>query len=290
MTTKEHLEGHWREWRHQRIATLTRPYGWASLVAQHWLEEGEDGVELESLPGQWSVRDSRVIYTPPSEGANLSVDGHYPVAPVEIVPGRNMVYSNGDSVPVYFGECEVDTVVRTNDAGSKIFAVRVRDPREAARKDLSSLDTFDYDPAWRVPAVYEPLATLDVEASTVETGVRETTSVIGRLSFELEGKQFVPLVIGKETPSGIQPVLQIRDASSGKSTYGAGRVVDLEFVSGTRDRIDYVDFNYLAALPCAFTNFVTCPIAPPENHIPVEISAGEKKPAEVVARVATYAR
>lgn len=289
MTTKEHLEGHWREWRHQRIATLTRPYGWTSLVAQHWLHEGDDAVQLEGLPGHWSVHDEQVIYTPQASGSNLSVDGQYPKAPVEIVPGRNMVYSNGDSVPVYFGACEVDTVVRTNDAGGKIFAVRIRDPREAARKDLSSLDAFDYDPAWRVPAAYEPLATLDVEATTVETGVRETTSVVGRLSFELDGQQFAPLVIGKTAASGVQPVLQIRDASSGKTTYGAGRVVDLEFADGTADRINYVDFNYLAALPCAFTNFVTCPIAPPENYIPIEISAGEKKPVEMVDRVSTYA-
>ncbi|MDN5746674.1 MAG: DUF1684 domain-containing protein, partial [Nocardioidaceae bacterium] len=268
---------------------LTRPYGWASLVAQHWLHEGDDAVELEGLPGHWSVRHEQVIYTPRAGRPNLSVDGRYPEASVEIVPGRNMVYSNGDSVPVYFGTCEVDTVVRTNDAGSKVFAVRVRDPREAARKDISYLDAFEYDPGWRVPASFEPLTTLDIEASTVETGVRETTSVVGRLIFELDGQQFTPLVIGKEAASGIQPVLQIRDASSGKSTYGAGRVVDLEFAGDTLGRIDYVDFNYLAALPCAFTNFVTCPIAPPENYIPIEISAGEKKPVEMVDRVSTYA-
>jgi uncharacterized protein (DUF1684 family) len=287
MPTREHLEGQWREWRHQRIAILTRPYGWTALVAQHWLHEGDGEVELEGLPGRWSVRDERVIYTPTAGAANLSVDGRYPAAPVEIVPGRNMVYSHGDSVPVYFGVSEVDTVVRTNESGSKIFAVRVRDPREAARKDFSSLDAYDYDPAWRVPATYEAVAVVDAEASTVEAGVRETTSLIGRLSFELGGKQFAPLVIGKESPAGTQPVLQIRDDSSGKSTYGAGRVVDLQFVGGDH-RIDVVDFNYLVALPCAFTNFVTCPIPPPENYISVEISAGEKRPAELVDRVSTY--
>lgn len=126
------------------------------------------------------------------------------------------------------------------------------------------------------------------QAPTVETGVRETTSLIGRLHFELGGREFSPLVIGKDADGKIQPVLQIRDASSGKSTYGAGRVVDLHFSDDAPGAIDHVDFNYLAALPCAFTNFVTCPIPPPGNYIPVEITAGEKAPAETIERVATF--
>lgn len=289
MPTKEHLAGQWREWRHQRLATLTRPYGWTALVAQHWLHEGDSEVAVDELPGHWSVQDGRVIYTPGRGPENLSVDGEHPTGPVEIVPGRNMVYSHGDSVPVYYGDCEVETVVRTNEGGSMIFAVRVRDPHEAARKDFSALEAYDYDPAWRVPARYEALEVYDTEAATVEAGVRETTSQVGRLHFELQGQQFSPLVIGKDSAAGIQPVLQIRDQTSGKSTYGAGRVVDLEFIGDGQDRIDFVDFNYLSALPCAFTNFVTCPIAPPDNYISVEIIAGEKRPQETVDRVSTYA-
>src|SRR5690606_11748541 len=34
MTAPEHLKGQWREWRHARVAELTRPYGWTALVAQ----------------------------------------------------------------------------------------------------------------------------------------------------------------------------------------------------------------------------------------------------------------
>lgn len=287
--TYEHLAGQWREWRHQHIATLTRPYGWPSLVAQHWLAEGDEDVTLEELPGTWSVQDHKVIYSPPADGPNLSVNGEYPAGPVEIVPGRNMVYSNGDSVPVYFGECEVDTVVRTNDAGDRIFAVRKRDPREAAAKDFSNIQAFDYDPRWRVEAVFEPADREDLESPTVEAGVRETTSFIGTLRFRLGEQEFTAVVTGKETGDGIQPVLHIRDASSGDTTYAAGRTVDLHFKEGTTDQIDYVDFNYLVALPCAVTNFVTCPLPPPSNHIPVRISAGEKKPVESVARMSTYA-
>ena len=110
--TPEHLAGQWREWRHAHVATMFRPYGWTSLVAQHWLEDGDRNVTLDMLPGLWSVEDGRVIFTPPATGPNLSVNGAYPAGPVEILPGRNQTYGHGASVPVYFGACEVDTVLR----------------------------------------------------------------------------------------------------------------------------------------------------------------------------------
>src|SRR5690606_40908748 len=71
-------------------------------------------------------------------------------------------------------------------------------------------------------------------------------------------------------------------------TYGAGRVIELQFTDETNTRIDWIDFNYAVALPCAFTNFVTCPVVPPENHLDFEVLAGEKRPARDVVRTTTY--
>ncbi len=289
MPVQEHLEGLWREWRHKRVAELSRPYGWPSLVAQHWLREGADPVELEDLPGTWAVVDGRVIFTPPAEGPSLSVDGEYPSGPVEIVTGRNQSYGHGRSVPVFFGDREVETIPRTNSAGEQIFGVRVRDPKVSAAKDFSSVAAYDYDPAWRVPAVFTPAAALDVEQETVETGVRETTTRIGTLRVELEGRAFDLVVIGKESATGIHPVVHLRDATAGRTTYGAGRVVEAAWADEARTRIDWIDFNYLVPLPCAYTNFVTCPIPPRENVLDVEIPVGELKPAETLERLLTYA-
>ncbi|WP_217184022.1 DUF1684 domain-containing protein [Streptomyces sp. AC495_CC817] len=288
MTADEHLAGQWREWRHARISELSRPYGWTALVAQHWLKEGDTGVVLDGLPGTWAVSDGTVLYTAPASGENLVVDGEYAVGTVEIVPGRNQTYGHGRSVPVYHGVREVETIPRTTDDGDSIFAVRVRDPRESARKDFSGLAAYDYDPAWRVPARFTPSAREDVEQVTVETGVRETTSRIGVLSFELDGRGYELALIGKDASYGVQPVAHIRDLTSGKTTYGAGRVVELQFADSSGERIDWIDFNYLTALPCAFTNFVTCPLPPSQNHLDVEVLAGEKKPEVEIDRVLTF--
>jgi uncharacterized protein (DUF1684 family) len=288
MPAKEHLEGQWREWRHARVAELTRPYGWTALVAQHWLRDGDDGLVLEGLPGTWGVADGKVVFTPPAEGPNLVVDGEHPTSPVEIVPGRNQTYGHGRSVPVYFGVSEVETIPRTTDDGDRIFAVRVRDPRESARKDFSGLAAYEYDPSWRVPAHFTPALREDVEQITVETGVRETTARIGTLSFEYDGRSYELALIGKDAAYGVQPVAHIRDLTSGKTTYGAGRVVELQFADESGERIDHIDFNYLTALPCAFTNFVTCPLPPSQNHLDFEVLAGEKKPDVDIDRVLTF--
>lgn len=288
MPTREHLEGQWREWRYAHVATMFRPYGWTSLVAQYWLEAGDKDVSFDLLPGTWSVEDGRIMFTPPTSGPTLSVDGAYPTGPVEIIPGRNQTYGHGDSVPVYFGVNEVETILRTKHDGQPLYGVRVRDPREATRLEDAGVTAFDYDPAWRIPGVYTPTAPTDFEAETVEAGVRESTPRIGTFTFEHEGKSYSIVLIGKDTPAGVQPVAHIRDKTSGPITYGAGRVIELQFADDTNTRIDWIDFNYAVALPCAFTNFVTCPLVPPENQLDFEVLAGEKRPSQNIVRTMTY--
>jgi uncharacterized protein (DUF1684 family) len=288
MSTSEHLEGQWREWRHAHVATMFRPYGWTSLVAQYWLEASDHDVTLERLPGRWSVEQGRIIFTPPVSGPTLSVNGAYPAGPVEIIPGRNQTYGHGNSVPVYFGVNEVETIVRTRHDGQRLYGVRVRDPRAATRAEDAGVSAFDYDPAWRIPGFYTPAERIEFEADTVEAGVRETTPRIGTFTFQLKGKVYNLVLIGKDTPTGVQPVAHVRDQTSGSITYGNGRVIELQFADDTSTRIDWIDFNYAVALPCAFTNFVTCPLVPPENQLDFAVLAGEKRPAQSVARTMTY--
>lgn len=288
MPTTEHLEGQWREWRYAHVAKMFRPYGWTSLVAQYWLEKDDQGVTFDLLPGTWSVEDGRIMFTPPAEGPNLSVDGEYPTGPVEIIPGRNQTYGHGDSLPVYFGRNEVETLLRTTHDGQPLFGVRVRDPLEATRLEDAGVTAFDYDPEWRIRGFYTPSERTDYEAETVEEGVRESTPRMGTFTFEYKGKSHELVLIGKDTPDGVQPVAHVRDKTNGPVTYGAGRVIELQFTDETNSRIDWIDFNYAVALPCAFTNFVTCPLVPPENHLDFEVLAGEKRPAQNIARTMTY--
>jgi hypothetical protein len=41
-----------------------------------------------------------------------------------------------------------------------------------------------------------------------------------------------------------------------------------------------LDFNRATNLPCAYTDFATCPLPPAENHLPIAVDAGEQNPYE----------
>jgi hypothetical protein len=75
--------------------------------------------------------------------------------------------------------------------------------------------------------------------------------------------------------------LPLRDATSGRETYGAGRYLT-DTVKGTfgrglsadGDRL-VLDFNYAYNPSCAYNAHWACPLAPPENHLRVSVRAGE---------------
>jgi len=66
----------------------------------------------------------------------------------------------------------------------------------------------------------------------------------------------------KRRGSGV--VRDVSDATSGKETYGAGRFLYVGLPNA--DRIE-VDFNEAFNPPCAFTDFATCPLPPPQNRL-----------------------
>ena len=68
------------------------------------------------------------------------------------------------------------------------------------------------------------------------------------------------------------------DATSGVTTYPAGRVLKLP-PPGPAGQI-VLDFTRATNLPCAYTDLATCPLPPPGNRLPVAIEAGEKIPYE----------
>ncbi|GLY97486.1 hypothetical protein Acsp02_47400 [Actinoplanes sp. NBRC 103695] len=67
------------------------------------------------------------------------------------------------------------------------------------------------------------------------------------------------------------------DETSGVTTYAANRSVTV--TPGPYGTV-VLDFNRATNLPCAYTEFATCPLPPPENRLPVAVEAGEQYPFE----------
>jgi len=65
--------------------------------------------------------------------------------------------------------------------------------------------------------------------------------------------------------------LPFRDATSGKSTYGGGRYIEVALPAGNEVTID---FNRAYHPYCAYTVGYSCPVPPPQNTLTVAVEAG----------------
>jgi len=69
--------------------------------------------------------------------------------------------------------------------------------------------------------------------------------------------------------------LPFTDETTGITTYGGGRYIDLS-KKDTEDGMITIDFNRCYNPYCAFSDGYNCPIPPAENFLPFKVEAGEK--------------
>lgn len=162
----------------------------------------------------------------------------------------------------------------------ELFRAHPLSPLDAHRRgDFTGLPLFDYDPAFRV--VVELAATPDAAAHSLSGGrdgyvqlipFARTAGLRERLGDELTlywlggygGGVFLPF----------------RDATTGKASFGGGRYL-LDGIKGAdlgvaADGRAILDFNFAYNPSCAYSARWICPLAPPENELPVAITAGER--------------
>jgi uncharacterized protein (DUF1684 family) len=154
---------------------------------------------------------------------------------------------------------------------------------EEQRKVFHGLDYFPYNDDARVVGTL----TTDVETehSMVGTSGEDAMpmSPVSRLQFVLGG-EVCALTLYWIDAYGGGLFLPFRDRTSPGETYGGGRYL-IDTVKGSDfPRISRLgqgarvtlDFNYAYNPSCAYHYQWACPLAPPENHLPVEVRAGER--------------
>jgi uncharacterized protein (DUF1684 family) len=146
------------------------------------------------------------------------------------------------------------------------FAVRVKDNGSPARRDFTGLKWFPVDPAWKITATFIP-APHPVTFDT-DVGIKQHDQSPGYVTFTRGARQYrlEPVKDGNEL------FFVIRDQTSGKSTYGASRFL---YTSLPKDGRVELDFNKAENPPCVFTAYATCPLPPPQNRLPIAVTAGE---------------
>jgi uncharacterized protein (DUF1684 family) len=178
------------------------------------------------------------------------------------------------------------------DARDELFRAHPQSPlTNDARARFGGLSYFDYDPAFRLTAKYEPADPTDDPHATdspaggllqLPTSGSEPFSFkrIGtvRLSGPLAG-QALPVFWMSGYAGGI--FVPFRDATSGDATYGAGRYL-LDTVKGADQGSDWqsgqmtLDFNLAYHPSCTYDPRWNCPLAPLQSRLTLPVTAGER--------------
>jgi uncharacterized protein len=145
------------------------------------------------------------------------------------------------------------------------------------RSSFPGLPYFDYDPAFRVLAAVERAEPVLREIAT--SGEQPYAfRRFARARFPLAGEERTLDLFWLEGYGG-GVFLSFADATSGRETYGACRYL-LDTVKGAdlgeRDGLLVLDFNFAYNPSCSYDPRWVCPLAPPENRLPVAVRAGER--------------
>lgn len=261
-------------WHAARVARLTAPDGWLSLVGLEWLRPGTNRV------GSAGDNDIVLVGAPAHLGVvTLAVDGTLAVA---LDPGaaasidgdaaKRTTVMLDDSHPhpttVTFGTGSFIALDRSGRKG-----LRVRDSTASTRTRFAGIRRFPVDPAWRIVADWVPHDPPFRLATSTVIGTIEDYPAPGMAVFQRDGEHctLYPVL---ETADAKQLFVIFADLTSGAETHGAARFL---YADMPRDGKLVLDFNRAYNPPCCFTPFATCPLAPPENRLNVRVTAGELK-------------
>ena len=248
-TTEATFEAAWNEWHSERERHYGDPLGWVSLTGLYWLTD--EFATVADLPGRWRA-DADAAYV---EG----IDGTERLEPVEGAPG--LLVENGDR--------RIEVIRRTGSV-----ALRVHDPKSPHLQAYRGIPAYPPSQRWLVTGTFTPFDQPEtVTTGAVVEGLEHHHNAAGVIDFELAGAALQLVAFGR--PDGGLHVL-FTDNTSGVTTYPAAR--SLSIAAPEDDGTVALDFNRASNLPCSFTDYATCPVAPAENRLAIAVEAGEKSP------------
>jgi uncharacterized protein len=259
-------------WRKHRIARLTGPEGWLTVVGLAWLEEGDNPVGSDPANRVLLSRGPDLIGTITVEGgrvagrfdpkAGVLNDGHPVTAPLDLDDD-----SGGSPTTLRLGTLTFFVIRR---AGR--LAVRIRDEESPARAAFTGIDSFPIDGRWRFQARFEPYDPPRTAEVPTIVELEETYQVPGALAFDHDGETHRIDAFLEEGETDL--FLVFGDLTNRAETYGGGRYMYVRPPHGRG--VVTVDFNKAYNPPCVFTPFATCALPPIQNRLPIRVEAGEK--------------
>jgi uncharacterized protein (DUF1684 family) len=254
----------WEAWHAGIERARADRHGFLAITGLSWLTTEPQPVP--GAPGVWRTGEDGVVVDL-GPGEEVEVDGR----PVTGRHAFGRIPERG-GVTVGAGDGVIEIARR---GGADL--VRPRHPNSRVLRAYRGTPTFAADPRWVVPGRYVPFdEPRPTTVGAVVEGLQHVYDALGTIAFELGAQQLSLTAFGGATPGSL--FILFTDVTSGVTTYPANR--SLQVAAPDAEGRVVLDFNRATNLPCAYTDFATCPLPPAENRLPVAVEAGEKKPLD----------
>ena len=270
VTTDTYEESILKERREREDRFINSERGWLGLVGLDWLRDGEN--KIGSDPDNDIILPAAV---PGHIGVVLYNNGVATFRAARGVP----VYCNGKQVTLKTLVADINenadflqvgdlTLVLLDRAGRHL--IRVWDRNSVARKNFTGFNQYLVNLKYCIKARYTEYDTPRLISIQDVLEIYHETPFQGYVTFDLHGEEHR---LEARVDEDNLMRLDFRDATNGDTTYVGGRFLVAEM---PRNGKILIDFNRAYNPPCAYSNYATCPLPPPENRLTVRIEAGEK--------------
>lgn len=276
-----------QDWQAERRAGMSNPDGWRALVGLDWLEPGTATVggadtndivlPTENAPAQLGTltiagsegaNGDRAIRFQPADGVEVTTNEQPVTGEIALATDMN-TDMNEDATVLEAGSLTL-TVIERWEGDTARLALRSRDRGHPRLAHPPEVTFYPIDPAWRVEARFDRYDPPKQVPILNVLGMTADTPSPGTLVFEKDGSEYRIDAL----ESGDELFLVFGDETNCHGTYCSGRYLYTEAPGEAGTVI--LDFNRAYDPPCAFTDFATCPLPPPQNELPLAVTAGEK--------------
>lgn len=261
--TRDDFSQEWEAWHREHEKRRADPHGFLAVTGLFWLTD--EPTRVHGLPGLWSTgQDGPVVALEAGEtlqSGETTISGSHTFGPIAERDGVTVAFDGG--------------VVEIAKRGGRDI-LRPRRPDFPFLRSYTGTATYPADPRWRIPARFVRfIAPRAIEVGAAVDSLAHVYESPGYVEFEIDGETIRLLAFPGHAPGSLFALFT--DATSGITTYAANRTVTIEVSEDSDETV--VDFNRAVNLPCAYTDFATCPLPPAENHLRIAVTAGEKTPS-----------
>jgi uncharacterized protein len=215
--------------------------------------------------------------TPPAALVTVKyIDKQAPASGPGIQP-TDLLQLQGKALPLGNGLAVKATLLR--DQTLKLW---LYDAKLPAQRKFKELDYFPYDPRGRITGPFRrnerPVAVSYLD-SREQAG---TMYEVGIITAQIDGKQqeLKTFSYRNDWQEIDALLLLLRDRTSGKTTYGGGRVVEISIPKGAPPATLTFDLNMAYSFLCAHSEFYNCPLVL-AKRLDADLTFGEKYPPKM---------